>query len=134
MSTLRRAWPYCFQYNSISTTWAGTTGYHLPGESFNNSAYCEGKGNDTVQLKECEDGKQQERLGQCQLCCSLTTDGTEATYEYYDAPDGTTCNAQTSNGCLDKKCETPLHKLMLAGHPGWTTRINFDERATTTIG
>ncbi|XP_064478345.1 uncharacterized protein LOC135391806 [Ornithodoros turicata] len=125
LSTLRRAWPYCSQHNTIDTTWM--SGYHLPGEYFNYSAYCQGKGNETVQLEECEQEKKQQ---ECRLCCSTTT---LKEVIYYDAPDGTLCENKTK-GCLDKKCEVPHYKFMQAAHPGHTQRVNFNETTTTATG
>ncbi|XP_064479920.1 uncharacterized protein LOC135393407 [Ornithodoros turicata] len=134
MSTLRRAWPYCTQHNTIITTWM--SGGQLPGEFFNNSAYCEGKGNNTVQLKECEVSKN--KTQECLLCCSLATDPNNVSY--YDAPDGTTCidNLYDSEkiGCLEKKCETRLWKIKRVANPAWSYPVNLKETttATTTSG
>ncbi|XP_064478344.1 uncharacterized protein LOC135391805 isoform X2 [Ornithodoros turicata] len=120
-----RAWPYCFRHNTISTSWM--SGHQVPGEYFNNSAYCEAKRNDTREFKECEVGKNKRQ--ECLLCCSLTTSNSDVSY--YDAPDGTICidNAYDSEkiSCLEKKCETRLWKIRRVASPAWNSPVNLNE-------
>ncbi|XP_064479923.1 uncharacterized protein LOC135393409 isoform X2 [Ornithodoros turicata] len=133
LSTLRRAWPYCYQYIGMMHVWMSRG--QLPGEYFNNTAYCQANPNGTT-LKEC--GVDQKKTQECKLCCAEKTSTSQA--HYYDAPHGTLCNESEYEseemGCLDNNCTGRLWKMKVYANPADDERVRqvFSVDATTTQG